>query len=379
MNKFDLIVVGSGLFGSVIAERASRNGYTVAVVEARDHIGGNCYTYDDPTTGVNVHKYGPHIFHTDNKMVWDYICQFTEFNNYRHVSKTKHKGEVYSIPVNLDTINKFFKTNLTPTQAKQLIEKVKLPISDPQNFEEQAMSMMGKELYHAFFYGYTVKQWEIDPKQLPASVARRLPLHTDYNTNYYTNNDTYQGIPVDGYTPIFERMLDHANIKVFLNTTWESVKDSYAKDQLIVYTGPIDRYYDYCYGELNWRTLDFKNQIEEVDDYQGVAAMNYPDMEVPYTRVIEHKHFNPERKVQPNKTLVTQEFSRRATKQDTPYYPVKTSKDLAVYDQYKMLADQEENVIIGGRLGEYMYYDMHQVIGAALSCFKNKISVKLLK
>jgi UDP-galactopyranose mutase len=379
VNKFDLVVVGSGLFGSVISERASRNGYTVAVIEARDHIGGNCYTYDDPTTGVNVHKYGPHIFHTDNKMVWDYICQFTEFNNYRHVSKTKHKGEVYSIPVNLDTINKFFKTNLTPNEAKQLIKTLRLSIADPKNFEEQAMSIMGKELYYAFFYGYTVKQWGIDPKQLPASVARRLPLHTDYNTNYYTNNDTYQGIPVDGYTPIFERMLDHPNIKVFLSTTWESVKESYTKDQLVVYTGPIDRYYDYCYGELNWRTLDFKNKIEEVDDYQGVAAMNYPDVEVPYTRVIEHKHFNPERKIHSNKTLVTQEFSRQATKEDTPYYPVKTTKDLEVYEQYRMLASQEENVIIGGRLGEYMYYDMHQVIGAALSCYKNKIQAKLLK
>jgi len=377
-DKFDLVIVGSGLFGSVVAEQASKNGYTVAVIEARDHIGGNCYTYNDPETGINVHKYGSHIFHTDNKMVWDYITQFTEFNNYRHVSKTKHKNEVYSIPINLETINKFFKKSFTPSEARKFIDSIKLKFDDPSNFEEQAMSVMGKDLYYAFFYGYTIKQWEIDPKQLPASVARRLPLHTDYSTNYYTNNDTYQGIPVDGYTPIFEKMLSNDNIKIFLNTSWEKVKDRF-QYKMLVYTGPIDRYYDYCYGELNWRTLDFKHQIKNVDDYQGVSIMCHPDTETPYTREIEHKHFNPERKIKIDKTIVSQEFSRKANKHDTPYYPVKTTQDMEIYKNYRALADQEENVIIGGRLGEYMYYDMHQVIGAALSCYKYKIQVKLLK
>jgi len=280
-DKFDLVVVGSGLFGSVIAEQASRDGARVAVIEARDHIGGNCYTYDDAETKINIHKYGSHIFHTDNKKVWDYISQFTKFNNYRHVSKIRHQGEVYPIPVNLETIN------------------------------EQAVSIMGLELYKAFFYGYTVKQWGVDPKELPASVAKRLPLHTSYNTNYYPNNDTYQGIPVDGYTPIFEKMLDHPNISVFLNTTWESVKNTFSQDQLLVYTGPIDRYYNYCHGELNWRTLDFEHRVEHVEDYQGVAIINHPDQDVPYTREIEHKHFLPDRKLNIGKTVVSREFRYR--------------------------------------------------------------------
>jgi len=378
-DKFDLVVVGSGLFGSVVAEQASRAGVRVAVIEARDHIGGNCYTYDDAETGINVHKYGSHIFHTDNKKVWDYISQFTKFNNYRHVSKIRHQGEVYPIPVNLETINKFFKLNLSPSEAKSFVESKKIKNNDPKNFEEQAVSIMGLELYKAFFYGYTVKQWGVDPKELPASVAKRLPLHTSYNTNYYPNNDTYQGIPVDGYTPIFEKMLDHPNISVFLNTTWESVKNTFPADQLLVYTGPIDRYYDYCYGELNWRTLDFEHRVEHVEDYQGVAIINHPDQDVPYTREIEHKHFLPDRKLNISKTVVSREFSRSATKNDTPYYPVKTTSDMEIYESYRAMADQEQNVIIGGRLGEYMYYDMHQVIGAALSCYKLKISVKLQK
>lgn len=377
MTKFNLVIVGSGLFGSVVAEQASRDGYQVLVIEARDHIGGNCYTYDDKETGINVHKYGPHIFHTDNKFIWDYICQFTEFNNYQHVAKSKFQNEIYSVPINLDTINKFFKVALNPEQAKSLIAAKKLSIANPANFEEQAKTIMGEELYNAFFYGYTIKQWEMDPKQLPASVARRLPLHYNYKTGYYTNNDKYQGIPINGYTPIFEQMLDHPNIDIMLNTTWESVKEKFSNDQLLVYTGPIDRYYDYCYGELNWRTLDFKHRIEEVDDYQGVAVVNYPEVDKPYTREIEHKHFNPERKIKENKTVVSQEFSRKATQKDIPYYPVKTVDDIEKYENYRMLADSETNVIIGGRLGEYMYYDMHQVIGSALSCYKYQIKTKI--
>jgi len=378
-TDFDLIVVGSGLFGSVVAEQASRAGHRVAVIEARTHIGGNCYTEDDPETGANIHKYGPHIFHTDNELVWNYICQFTEFNNYQHVAKSKIDNDVYPIPINLETINKFFKTTFNPEQAKQFLEQVKVKNNSPANFEEQALAVLGKELYEAFFYGYTVKQWETDPKQLPASVARRLPIRTDYRTGYYSNNDRYQGIPVEGFTPIFERMLDHENITVFLSTAWESVKDQIAKDQLVVYTGPIDRFYNYQFGELGWRTLDFEHRVEPVADYQGVSAVNYPQTNIPWTREIEHRHFNPERKQLPDKTFITREFSRLATKEDTPYYPIKTEHDIERYEQYRTLADKEPNTIIGGRLGEYMYYDMHQVIGSALACYRNKISVKLQK
>jgi len=376
-KKYNLIVIGSGLFGATVAEQASRAGYTVAVIEARHHIGGNCYTKEDKETGIHMHMYGPHIFHTDNKMVWDYISQFTEFNNYRHMAKSCIGDDVYPIPINLETINKFFKTKMNPSQAKVFIDALKVKIDNPQNFEEQALTMLGKDLYEAFFKGYTLKQWETDPKELPASVARRLPIRTDYKTGYYANNDTYQGIPVDGFTVIFERMLTHENIDVFLDTTWESIKNKLPKDQLVVYTGAIDKFYEYKLGELAWRTLDFEHRTEHTEDYQGVSAMNYPEEIVPWTRIIEHKHFQPERKCKAPKTVISAEFSRAATRNDTPYYPVKTERDLKLFDQYRELADAEPNVIFGGRLGEYMYYDMHQVIASALSCYRNKIKPRL--
>ena len=376
-KKFNLVIVGTGLFGSIVAEQASKDGYCVLIIDSRNHIGGNCYTEFDKETGINIHKYGPHIFHTDNKPVWDYINQFTEFNTYRHIVKSRIGDEVYPIPINLDTINKFFGKTYTPEQAREFLEEARIKNPNPKNFEEQAMALLGKDLYNAFICGYTAKQWETDPTKLPASVARRLPVHTDYNTSYYPNNSKYQGIPVDGYTPIFERMLAHENIEVRLNTTWESIKDLLDPGQLVVYTGPIDAYFNYCYGQLLWRTVDFEYRTELVEDYQGCAAVNYPEESVPWTREIEHKHFHPERKTTPGKTVVNREYSRAATKEDTPYYPVNTEEDRIKFKQYKELADSEPNVIFGGRLGEYMYYDMHQVIGAALSAYKYKIKLKI--
>jgi UDP-galactopyranose mutase len=376
-KKYNLVVVGAGLFGSVVAEQASRDGYQVLVIDSRNHIGGNCYTEFDSETGINIHKYGPHIFHTDNDKVWDYINQFTKFNNYTHFVKSRRGNEVYPMPINLETINKFFGKTFSPAEAQEFLEQVRVPNDNPANFEEQAQALLGKDLYEAFVKGYTAKQWETDPTLLPASVARRLPVRTDYSTGYYANNDKYQGIPVDGFTPIFERMLDHENIEVQLNTAWESIKDSLDADQLVVYTGPIDAYFDYCYGQLSWRTLDFEYRTETVDDYQGCSAMNYPEESVPWTREIEHRHFHPERKTVPGKTVVNREFSRTATVEDTPYYPVNTQQDKEKYYRYKELADNETTVIFGGRLGEYMYYDMHQVIGSALSCYQNKIQPTL--
>ena len=373
-ENFNLIVVGSGLFGSVVAEQASRAGYRVAVVEKRNHIAGNCYTKDDDETGINVHHYGPHIFHTSNQQVWEYINQFTKFNQYKHKCLSSVDGKLYSMPINLATINSFFDKTLTPAEAKEFLNKKRVPFVDPQNFEDQALALIGPELYQAFIRGYTLKQWETEPNALPASYARRLPVRTNYNDRYY--NDTYEGIPVDGYTPIFERMLDHPNIQVFLNTDWFDVKEQ-VKDQLVIYTGPIDLYYDYCYGRLNWRTLDFDFQTHPVEDYQGVTQVNYPDAEVKHTRIIEHRHFHPERKYPTDKTIIGVECSRAAQGDDTVYYPVNTPEDRERYNKYRERADAEPNVIIGGRLGEYMYYDMHQVIGAALSCYKNKIQVKL--
>lgn len=371
-------MVGAGLFGSVIAERASRNGYKVCVIEKRNHIGGNCYSEIDPETGIIVHKYGPHIFHTNNTKIWNYINQFTEFNAYIHKAKSNVSGVLHSFPINLSTANSFMGYNFTPAGfQKWLNEQIEVSgIDNPKNFEEQALSSLGWALYYTFIRGYTIKQWEKDPKELPASVARRLPVRTNYNDRYY--NDRYEGIPVDGYTPIFEKMLSHENIDVKLGVDWNDVRDL-CKDNIVVYTGAIDRYYDYRLGELNWRTLDFESRIEPVDDHQGVTQINYPGLDVAWTREIEHKHFHPERKTTPNKTVVVREFSRAASRDDTPYYPVKTEQDSQLYDQYRILADAEPNVIFGGRLGEYMYYDMHQVIGSALACFENKLAVKLAK
>lgn len=374
-EQFDVVVVGAGLFGSITAEQTSRAGYRVAVIESRDHIGGNCYTEADSATGINVHKYGAHIFHTSNERVWNYINQFTKFNNYHHKVRSMVNDRSYSMPINLDTINSFFDENFTPEEAKHFIEGLKVANADPQNFEEQALALIGESLYTAFIKGYTEKQWQTDVKKLPASIIRRLPVRYNYNDSYYF--DTWSGIPVDGYTPIFERMLDHENIQVFLNTRWEDVKDQ-VKDQLVVYTGPIDAYYNHCYGRLAWRTLDFDFQVKATGDFQGVNAMNYADADVPYTRIIEHRHFHPERKDYPtDKTVVHYEYSRTAEPGDTEYYPVNTDEDKKKFRQYQELAEQESNVVFGGRLGEYMYYDMHQVIGSALACYANKINGRL--
>lgn len=375
-ENFDIVVVGAGFFGSVVAEQASRDGYKVAVIERRPHIGGNCYTEDDTETGINVHKYGAHIFHTNNKNIWDYINQFTEFNGYIHKVKTKSNGKIYSMPINLDTINSFFGTEKSPEEATQWLNELRKQFSNtvPKNFEEQALALIGPDLYSAFIKGYTLKQWEIDPTKLPASIIRRLPVRTNYNDRYF--NDRYEGIPINGYTPIFMRMLDHPNIEIFLNTAWEDVK-KHTDNKLVIYTGAIDQYYDYCYGNLNWRTLDFHLRIEEVDDYQGCSALNYADQSVPYTREIEHKHFLPEKQTVKNKTIVSREYSRMASVDDTPYYPVNTEEDRIKFNLYKEKAEQESNILFGGRLGEYMYYDMHQVIGSALSTYKNKIKPRL--
>jgi UDP-galactopyranose mutase len=375
-KDFDLIVVGSGIFGAVTAEQASREGFKVAVVESRNHIGGNCYTEDDPETGINVHKYGPHIFHTSNERIWKYINQFTEFNNYHHRVRGVWNDRSYGIPITLDTINSFFNENFTPAEAERFIDSIRTHNDDPTNFEEQALARIGPQLYNAFIRGYTIKQWEKNPTLLPASVARRLPVRYNYNDSYYY--DKWQGIPVDGYTPIFERMLNHENIQVFLNTDWFSVADQ-AGNIPVVYTGPIDRFYNYQHGRLTWRTLDFKFEVKETGDYQGIAAMNFPSQAVPYTRCIEHRHFHPERDYPKDRTIINYEYSRTAEPGDTEYYPVNTDEDKTRFELYRTQADQEPNVVFGGRLGEYMYYDMHQVIGSALSAYEKKVKIKLTK
>ena len=371
IKNCDIVIVGAGLFGSVIAEQASRDGFKVVVLESRDHIGGNCYTEDDEQTGINVHRYGPHIFHTSNERVWKYINQFTDFNSYRHQCMSRVGKKTYSMPINLATINQRLHKNWTPKQAKEFFDSYAMVYNDPQNFEEQAMALMGNDLYRAFFREYTIKQWDKDPKELPASVARRLPVRYNYNTRYY--NDTWEGIPINGYTPIFKKMLSHPNIQLYLNTDFFSIRDQIPSDKIVVYTGAIDRYFDYRYGMLNWRTCDFVLEKFDVEDWQGVTQINYPSLDITYTRTIEFKQFHPENNNTKEATVVSFEYSRAAGFNDTPYYPVNTSEDREKYSLYQLDAKQLQNTIIGGRLGEYMYYDMHQIIGSALSTYEKRI------
>jgi UDP-galactopyranose mutase len=372
INNSDIIVVGSGLFGSVIAERCSRDlNMRVLVIEARNHIGGNCYTEDHSETGINVHKYGPHIFHTSNERVWNYINQFAEFNPFKHQVMSRVGSRLYSIPINLSTINQFFNKGFTPNQAAAFMETQRIPNSDPQNFEEQALALIGKDLYEAFFKGYTIKQWERDPKELPASVARRLPVRFNYNSKYH--NDRWEAMPAMGYTPIFERMLTHPNIEVKMNCDYFDIRHMIPDNKLLVYSGPIDRFFDYRYGVLNWRTCDFRWETLPTEDFQGVNVVNYPEAKYLQTRSIEYRHFHPERNYTKNATVLAFEHSRAAGANDTPFYPVNTSKDRKIFALYQASAATLTNTIIGGRLGEYQYYDMHQVIGAALSTYEKRI------
>lgn len=374
-EKHNLIVIGAGFYGSVIAEQASRAGHRVAVIERRKHIGGNCYTEDDAGTGINVHRYGPHIFHTSNEVVWKYINQFTEFNDYRHKCRIQVGQRQYSMPINLDTINSWYGgPSRSPEQAQVLLASRRRKFAEPANFEQQALNLIGPELYQAFIHGYTTKQWETDPKELPASYARRLPVRTNYSDRYY--NDTWEGIPKEGYTPIFRRMLTNPNIELFMDMDWNRVRHL-RTDQIVVYTGAIDRYFDYRLGRLTWRTLDFDWQTHPVQDYQGITQVNYGDIEVPWTRIIEHRHFHPERDYPRDRTVISVEYSREAMGEDTPYYPVNSPSDQKLLAEYRALAQEETGVVFGGRLGEYLYLDMHQVISSALSGWKNKIEPKL--
>jgi UDP-galactopyranose mutase len=374
MNLFDnadLIVVGAGFYGATIAERAANErGLKVAIVDRRSHIGGNAYSSADPETGIDVHRYGPHIFHTSNETVWEYLHRFTKFNDYIHRAFSVHRGEVYSLPINLATMCQFFRRHLTPDEARQIIAEQagELAGSDPANLEEKAISMIGRPLYEAFIRGYTKKQWQTDPLDLPASIITRLPVRFSFNDRYYF--DPYEGIPLDGYTAIFEKMLDHPNIHVQLNTDWFDVRDQIDAETPVVYTGPIDRYFDYSDGRLGWRTLDFETSVVPTGDYQGTTILYYADEDKPFTRVAEYRHFHPERDYTPDRSVIVHEYSRSAGAADEPYYPINTATDKALYQRYKERAAQLPKVFFGGRLGTYRYLDMHQAIGAALKAWE---------
>ena len=375
----DLVVVGSGLFGLTIAEQAATElGLKVALLDRRSHIGGNAYSENEEQTGIEVHRYGAHLFHTSNERVWEYVNRFTDFTNYVHRVYTRHDGVVYPMPINLGTINQFFNAAYSPAEAKALIAEQagELAGTDPQNLNDKGISLIGRPLYEAFIKHYTAKQWQTPPEELPASIISRLPVRYTYDNRYF--NDKYEGLPVGGYTAWLERMAEHPNIEVRLNTDFFSGDHEYSREKVlgqvpVVYTGPVDRYFDYTEGDLSWRTIDLEEEVLPIEDFQGCSVMNYPDADVPFTRIHEFRHFHPERDYTKDATVIMREYSRFANKGDEPYYPVNTSVDREKLLKYRDLAKGEKDVLFGGRLGTYKYLDMHMAIGSALSMFDNKI------
>ena len=371
----DIVVVGAGFYGATVAERtADILGKRVLVLDRRPHIGGNAYTENDSETGIEVHKYGAHLFHTSNAAVWEYLHKFTTFTGYRHRVFTSHRGRVFSMPINLGTICQFFERQMSPDEARALIAKQSSELAGraPRNFEEKAISLIGRPLYEAFIRSYTAKQWQTNPKDLPENIITRLPVRYTFDDRYFA--DDYEGLPTNGYTAIFERMLNHPLIDVRTGVDFFVLKSSNTADKPVIYTGPIDRYFDYSEGDLGWRTIDFKKRVLAVGDFQGTAVMNYADEDVPYTRILEFRHFNPERKYTNDGTVVVEEYSRFAARGDEPYYPIDTGADKATYLRYQKRAQAETNVHFGGRLGTYRYWDMHQAIGAALKAFENVVA-----
>jgi len=355
--KYDYLVVGSGLFGSIFAHEANKRGKKCLVVEKRDHVGGNLYTKN--IEGINVHCYGAHIFHTSNKRVWDYMNSFVEFNRYTNSPVAVYKDEIYNLPFNMNTFNKMWGVK-TPDEAKLKIEEQveDANIKEPKNLEEQAISLVGKDIYEKLVKGYTEKQWGTKATELPPFIIKRLPVRFVYDNNYF--NDKYQGIPIGGYTKIIEKLLD--GIEVMVDTDFfiykEELKQSAHKT---LFTGMIDEYYDYQFGELEYRSLKFEHELLNEENYQGNAVINYTEYEVPYTRIIEHKHFEYGTQ---SITIITKEYPMKWKKGDEPYYPVNNDKNNAIYAKYKELSEKESNVIFGGRLAEYKYYDMHHIVVA---------------
>jgi len=356
-------IVGSGFTGAVLAYKLAESGIEVDVFESREHIGGNCYTEVDTNTGVIVHKYGPHIFHTDNDVVWNFINQFAEFYPYINRVKTTVNSKVFSLPINLHTINQFYNQTFSPEEAQQFIQDISdKSIKDPETFEEQALKFVGKDLYEAFFKGYTEKQWGRSPKDLPASILKRLPVRFSYDDNYF--NHRYQGMPANGYTEIFEKLLNHQNINLFLNAVFD--RNQSKNYSHTFFTGPIDSWFEHELGRLPYRTLDFVK--EEFDgDYQGCAVMNYGDAGVPYTRISEHKHFAPWNSYE--KSVIVKEYSREANENDIPYYPIRQTDEKELLKKYIDMGENEQGVSFMGRLGTYRYLDMDVTILEALNAF----------
>lgn len=385
--EYDLLVVGAGIFGLTVAERmASELSKNVLVIDKRDHIGGNCYSEFDEETGIECHKYGAHLFHTSNEQVWEYVNRFTDFTHYAHKVYITHKGEVFSMPINLGTINQFYHQAMTPDEAKELIrdEAGKYANIEPKNLVEQGIKLIGRPLFEAFIMNYTAKQWQTSAEDLSPEIITRLPVRYNYNNHYFSN--TYEGLPVDGYGKLLQSMIDAGNlgagsVEVRLKTDYftdKAIQKLRNNKTMTIFTGPIDRFYDYKFGELRWRSLDFKKEVVKTTDFQGCPVMNYADQEPKYTRIHEFKHFHPERWDDPkypgyatDKTVIVREFSKTWRRGDEPYYPVNTVEDQKKLAKYRELVSKEKNIVFGGRLGEYAYYDMDKTFASALELFDN--------
>ena len=369
--NYNYLIVGSGLYGATIAQQAKKAGKSVLVIDKRPNVGGNIYT--EMVEGINVHKYGAHIFHTNNKEVWDYVTSFVDFNRFTNSPVANYKGELYSMPFNMYTFNKMWGV-VTPEEAAAKIEEQKKEITgEPKNLEEQAISLVGRDIYEKLVKGYTEKQWGRDCKDLPAFIIKRLPVRLTFDNNYF--NALYQGIPIGGYTKLIEKMLE--GIEVRLNVDYLENKEELDKlAEKVIYTGPIDAYFDYKLGTLEYRSVRFENEILDKPNFQGNAAVNYTDRETPWTRIIEHKWFEFGKDENGNdlpKTVISREYSSEWKLGDEPYYPVNDAKNSTLYEQYKALAEAEDNVIFGGRLGEYKYYDMDKTIEVALAAAKKEL------
>ncbi len=377
ISAYRLIVVGSGFFGATIAQRAARElGLPVLVVERRNHVGGNSYSEIDAASGIELHRYGTHVFHTSNERVWRFVNRFANFNNFRIRVFARHGGRTYTLPINLMTINQFFGTDMTPSDAQRFIaaQVASEGIVAPRNLEEAAIARIGRPLYEAFVKGYTAKQWEADPSLLPAEIIQRLPIRFSLNDFYFS--DRHEGVPVEGYGTLFARLLADPRIQVITGCDFSELRDAINPGALIVYSGPIDCFFDYRLGVLGWRTLDHEIERLPIEDYQGAAVVNYPDPAIPFTRIHEFKHLHPERR--DNKTtVIMREYSRSAGRNDEPYYPIGRREDKLLYERYRALSRSQPNVIFGGRLGSYRYLDMHQAIGSALHCFQIEVAPRL--
>jgi UDP-galactopyranose mutase len=373
-TPYRLVVVGSGFFGLTVAERiAAGLDQRVLVLERRTHLGGNAWSEAESTTGIEVHRYGAHLFHTSNDRVWSYVNRFTTFTGYQHRVFSIFKGQVYALPINLGTICAYFGRYYTPTQARQLIadHAEEFSTATACNLEEKAISLIGRPLYEAFVRGYTAKQWQTDPTELSPDIIARLPVRYSFNNRYFS--DTYEGLPVDGYAAWLTRMADHPLIDVQLETDFFEVRPELPPDVPIVYTGPLDRYFDYAEGPLAWRTLDFESEVLPIGDFQGTPVMNYADEDVPWTRIHEFRHFHPEREYPADATVIVREYSRVAEPGDEPYYPIDAHSDRERLHAYRQRVQAEPGVFFGGRLGTYKYLDMHMAIASALTLVDNQV------